>query len=92
MTVDAWPRGPATRLCDHLDKRFADTTVLTRQQVEDLLGVARPEPAFTDPAWLSNTGTGASGTLCSDAWTWANRTARPDLRARTASFERGVAR
>jgi hypothetical protein len=80
--------GPYHVLWEYLDKRFADTTVLTLQQVQDLLGVALPDPAFTDPAWWANTGTGASDTLWSDAWTLANRTARPNLRARTVTFER----
>jgi hypothetical protein len=80
--------GPYRILCEYLEKRFADTTVLTFQQVQDLLGVALPDPAFTDPAWWSNTGKGASDTLWSDAWTLANRTARPNLPARTVVFER----
>ena len=80
--------GPYRILYEYLEKRFADTTVLTLQQVQDLLGVALPEPALTDPAWWANTGNGASDTLWSDAWTLANRTARPNLRAGTVIFER----
>jgi hypothetical protein len=64
-------------LYEYLKKRFADTTVLTLQQLEDFLGVALPAPALTDPAWWANTGHGASDTLWSDAWTMANRTTRP---------------
>ena len=64
-------------LYEYLEKRYADTIVLTLQQVQDLLGVALPESALTDPAWWSDTGRGASDTLWSDAWTLANRTARP---------------
>jgi hypothetical protein len=80
--------GPYRMLYEYLENRFADTTVLTLQQVQDLLGVALPDPAFTDQAWWSNTGKGASDTVWSDAWTLANRTARPNLRARTVAFER----
>jgi len=80
--------GPYRVLYEYLEKRFADTTVLTLQQIQDLLGVALPEPALTDPAWWADTGTGASETLWSDAWTLANRTARPNLRASTVIFER----
>jgi hypothetical protein len=80
--------GPYRILYEYLEKRFADTTVLTLQQVQDLLGVALPEPALTDPAWWADTGTGSSDTLWSDAWTLANRTARPNLRAGTVIFER----
>ena len=80
--------GPYRFLYEYLEKRYADTIVLTLQQVQDLLGVALPEPALRDPAWWSNTGRGASDTLWSDAWTLANRTARPNLGARTVIFER----
>lgn len=80
--------GPYRILYEYLEKRYADTVVLTLQQVQDLLGVALPDPALTDPAWWSNTGSGTSDTLWSDAWTLANRTARPNLRASTVIFER----
>jgi hypothetical protein len=80
--------GPYRMLYEYLEKRYADTLVLTFQQVQDLLGVALPDRALEDPAWWSNTGRGASDTLWSDAWTLANRTARPNLRARTVTFER----
>jgi hypothetical protein len=75
-------------LFEYLEKRYADTVVLTLQQVQDLLGVALPPAALTDPAWWSDTGTGASDTLWSDAWTLANRTAQPRLLAKTVVFER----
>ena len=80
--------GPYRLLYEYLEKRYADTVVLTLQQIQDLLGFALPEPALTDPAWWSNTGGGISDTLWSDAWTLANRTAQPNLRASTVIFER----
>ena len=80
--------GPYRILYEYLEKRYADTVVLTLQQVQDLLGVALPDAALTDPTWWSDTGTGASDTLWSDAWTLASRTAQPNLRARTVIFER----
>jgi hypothetical protein len=80
--------GPYRTLYEYLEKRYADTVVLTLQQVQDLLGVALPDSALTDPAWWANTGRGASDTLWSDAWTLANRTAQPNLRASTVIFER----
>ena len=80
--------GPYRILYEYLEKRFADTTVLTLQQLQDLLGVALPAPALTDPTWWADTGNGASDTLWSDAWTLAGRTARPNLRAGTVIFER----
>ena len=80
--------GPYRTLYEYLEKRYADTLVLTLQQIQDLLGVALPAPALTDPAWWADTGSGASDTLWSDAWTLARRTARPNLRAKTVIFER----
>ena len=80
--------GPYRILYEYLEKRFADTTVLTFQQLQDLLGVALPASALTDPAWWADTGLGASDTLWSDAWTLAGRTARPNLRAGTVLFDR----
>ena len=80
--------GPYRLLYEYLEKRYADTVVLTLQQIQDLLGFSLPEPAFTDPAWWSNTGGSTPDALWSDAWTMANRTAQPNLRARTVVFER----
>ena len=80
--------GPYRILYEYLVKRYADSTVLTLQQVEDLLGFALPAPSFTDPNWWSDTGKGPHDTLWSDGWTLAGRTAHPNLRARTVTFER----
>lgn len=75
-------------LFDYLDKRYADTVVLTFQQIRDLLGAELPEAALTDQAWWSDTGSGVSDGFWSTAWTLANRTARPNLQARTVAFDR----
>jgi hypothetical protein len=82
--------GPYRLLYEYLEKRYADTVVLTLQQVQDLLGFTLPDLAHTDAAWWANTGGGAVApeSLWSDAWTLANRTARPNLRAGTVIFER----
>jgi hypothetical protein len=48
-------------LHEYLEKRFADT-VLTLQQLQDLLGVALPASALTDSAWWADTGKGACDT------------------------------
>jgi hypothetical protein len=92
MSTTGVPRrsktGPYRLLFDYLDKRYADTVVLTLQQIQDLLGFALPEAALTDPAWWSDTGGTTSEALWSDAWTLANRTAKPNLPARTVIFER----
>ena len=38
-------------LYQYLEHRYADTVVLTFEQMEDLLGFALPAPARTDSAW-----------------------------------------
>ena len=73
-------------LFDYLEDRYAQTVVLTFEQIEDLLGSGLPEPARRDDAWwLESEPTTTSGTR---AWTLAGRTARPNLRAQTVTFER----
>ena len=62
--------------------------MLTFQLIGDLLGAELPEAAQTDQAWWSDTGKAVSDAHWSNAWTLANRTARPNLRARIVAFER----
>jgi hypothetical protein len=81
-------------LFDYLEDRYAQTVVLTFEQIEDLLGTGLPEPARQDGGWWlepqtettgGTTGAATSGTR---AWTLAGRTARPNLQAQTVTFER----
>ena len=80
--------GPYRGLFDYLDKRYADTVVLTFQQIRDLMGAELPQAALMDQAWWSDTGSGLPDADWSSAWTLANRTARPNLQARTVTFDR----
>ena len=80
--------GPYRPLHDSLRKRFADSVVLTFDQIEDLIGTALPAEASSDQGWWSRTTVVAADAHCSDAWLLANRTARPNLRARTVIFDR----
>jgi hypothetical protein len=73
-------------LFDYLEDRYAQTVVLTFQQIEDLLGTGLPEPARQDGGWWLEPETGATGGT--RAWTLAGRTARPNLQAQTVTFER----
>jgi hypothetical protein len=73
---------------EYLDRRYADTVVLTFGQIEDLLGFALPAPARSDPAWWTNAREGTAEPRWSDAWTLARRTARPNLAAQHVVFER----
>lgn len=75
-------------LFEYLDKRYADTVVLTFQQIRDLLGAELPATALTDPAWWTDTDGGASDAHWSTAWTMAHRTARPNLQASIVAFDR----
>ena len=77
-------------LFDYLEDRYAQTVVLTFEQIEDLHGTGLPEPARQDGGWWlepqSRTADGTPGGT--RAWTLAGRTARPNLRAQTVTFER----
>jgi len=75
-------------LYEYLENRYADTVVLTLEQIEALLGFALPAPARSDQGWWTDAGVDASDSRSSDAWTLAHRTARPNLTAQTVAFER----
>lgn len=75
-------------LYDYLQNRYANTVVLTFGQVEDLIGFSLPDLARTDQEWWTIAEVGAAEARCSDAWTLASRTARPNLMAQTVAFER----
>jgi hypothetical protein len=75
---------PYVALDTYLQHRYASNVVLTFEQVEALLGFALPAPARAERDWWS-----ASKDMDghSDAWTVAQRTATPNLLARTVAFE-----
>ena len=95
-TVDAGPQprhnyshaGKYRSLYEYLEKRYANTVVLTFGQVEDLVGFSLPDLARTDLAWWTTADTSSTEVRCSDAWRLARRTARPNLMAQTVEFER----
>jgi hypothetical protein len=72
----------------YLRDRFADTVVLRFAEIEGLLGFALPDLARVRADWWSSpAGSGAaSPQACS--WIQADRTARPNLLAKTVMFER----
>ena len=82
--------GKHRSLYEYLEKRYADTFVLTFGQLEDLLGVSLPDLARIDPEWWTTADFSSAEVRCADAWTLANRTARPNLMAQTVAFERIV--
>jgi hypothetical protein len=75
-------------LCEYLENRYANTVVLTFDQVEDLLGFTLPDLARTDKEWWTIADLSTTEARYSDAWTLASRTATPNLSARTVVFER----
>jgi hypothetical protein len=77
-------------LHNYLANRYADSVVLTFGQLEDLLGSALPDSARAQHEWWTSTDRDADKSSCSDAWILAGRTAKPNLLARTVTFERHV--
>jgi hypothetical protein len=75
-------------LYEYLEKRYANTVVLTFGQVEDLLGFALPDLARTDQEWWEIADISTAEARWSDAWRLASRTATPNLMAQTVTFER----
>jgi hypothetical protein len=67
----------------YLDDRHAGTVVLTFAEIEDLIGFALPEQARCQREWWT-----VAAPNHSDAWTRADRTAKPNLLSRTVWFER----
>jgi hypothetical protein len=73
----------------YLRDRHADIVVLTFAQIEDLLDSPLPAEARVQAAWW--TARAESTSSYAEAWTAANRTAVPNLLARTVRFERVAA-
>jgi hypothetical protein len=71
----------------YLEHRYADVTVLTFAQIEDLLGFALPQRARTYQAWWT-LGANVEGAPHADAWTLAGRTAIPNLQSKSVIFTR----
>lgn len=78
--------GRSAALHKYLDERYADAVVLTFKEIEDLLGFALPPRARLSDDWW--TAPEPSASSFAEAWTLANRTARPNLQALTVAFDR----
>jgi hypothetical protein len=72
----------------YLDDRFAVALVLTFGEIEDLVGCPLPESARRHAEWWTTPDRDGTGSPFADSWTLANRTARPNLQARTVAFDR----
>jgi hypothetical protein len=82
---------PYAALHTYLSGRFADNIVLTFAEIEDLLGFGLPAEAHVRTEWWLGGGQDGEPAAHRSAWTRANRTATPNLFARTVRFERDVA-
>ncbi len=80
--------GTYLSLYTYLAERYADTVVLTFAQVEDVLGFALPAQARQHPEWWTNDSSDAATPNYSDSWVLADRTAVPNLLAKTVAFAR----
>ena len=80
--------GKYEALYHYLEKRYANSVVLTFAQIEDLLGFRLADAARVDPTWWSNDDLHDPRLAQSRAWTRASRTATVNLGAQTVLFER----
>jgi hypothetical protein len=70
----------------YLTDRYANMVVLTFSEIEDILGFTLPGHARLQQDWWAN-----QVSAQSDAWISADRTAVPNLTARTVTFTRTLA-
>jgi len=80
--------GKYLSLHTYLANRYADTVVLTFEQIESLLGFALPESARLRQDWWSNSDAATNPPGHREAWIKAQRTATPNLLAQTVVFDR----
>ena len=80
--------GKYLSLYTYLEKRYADTVVLTFAEIEDLAGFALPDMARLSNDWWTAPDPDTTRSRFADSWIQANRTARPNLAARTVAFLR----
>ena len=95
VTTAVAPAAPPRRisseyheLSTYLENRYAQTVVLTFEQIEALLGFALPPRARSDWGWWIAAGTDEPTARHRDAWILAHRTAAPNFAAGIVVFER----
>jgi len=88
--VETPPALPGTSLplYKYLKDRYADTVVLTFEQIESLLGCALPGQARLNQGWWTNAEGTAAEPNYSATWVLARRVATPNLLAKIVVFER----
>jgi hypothetical protein len=80
--------GKSAPLHKYLADRYADAVVLTFAEIEDLAGFALPDLARRSSDWWTAPDPDTSRSCFADSWIQADRTARPNLGARTVAFLR----
>ena len=80
--------GKSAPLHRYLDDRYANAVVLTFAEIEDLAGFALPDLARLSNDWWTAPDPDTTSSRFADSWIQANRTARPNLGARTVAFLR----
>ena len=80
--------GEYLALHTYLEIRYAQTVVLTFEQIEALIGSALPPQARSDREWWIAARMDAPGARHRDAWILARRTAAPNFVAGIVVFER----
>jgi hypothetical protein len=80
--------GKSSPLHKYLDDRYAETVVLTFAEIEDLAGFPLPDLARLSDDWWTAPDPDTTRSAFADSWIQANRTARPNLGARTVAFLR----
>jgi len=73
-------------LYKYLDERYADRVTLTFAEMESVLGAPLPELARRSADWW--VGEGEASSPQRETWQQAQRSAVPNLRAGTVTFER----
>jgi hypothetical protein len=83
-------RMPSEYLALHtyLENRYAQTVVLTFDQMEALIGCALPPQARSDRGWWTAARMDTPAARHRDAWLLAHRTAAPNFVAGIVVFER----
>ena len=81
--------GPYQLLGVYLETRFADTIVLTFAEIEDILGFLLPAQARQQTDWWTAPSV-AKSPHHSDSWTFAGRSAVPNLSALIVAFARAA--
>ena len=86
VAIDAAYQG----LHRYLRDRFADTVVLTFEQIEDLLGHPLPDAARRQAEWWADGDAAGVRSAQAESWMQADRTATPRVPAGMVAFNRSV--